>query len=131
MSFQMFFSSLPNNLSCLLWTVIVLHQDIPEDPTGRFDDFKDFVNSNIEMFQWIALLIVLAQVPIKELKWNFSQPNIIWCLCFWINIFWQNIKWTCCPPFVGHFCFISHGVKNYWERATIQLWQRWWLHSNQ
>ncbi|KAJ9690434.1 hypothetical protein PVL29_012866 [Vitis rotundifolia] len=36
-------------------------KDLPEDPTGRFDDFKDFVNSNIEMFQWIGLLIVLAQ----------------------------------------------------------------------
>ena len=46
--------------------MIVLHQDLPEDPTGRFDDFKDFVDSNIEIFQWIALLIVLAQVPIKR-----------------------------------------------------------------
>ncbi|XAR66449.1 hypothetical protein NMG60_11012686 [Bertholletia excelsa] len=36
-------------------------KDLPEDPTGRFDDFKDFVKSNIDFCKWIGLLIVLAQ----------------------------------------------------------------------
>lgn len=36
-------------------------KDLPKDPTGRFEDFEDFVNSNFEICQWIGLLIVLAQ----------------------------------------------------------------------
>lgn len=36
-------------------------KDLPNDPTGRFKDFKDFVKSNFEIFKWIGLLIVLAQ----------------------------------------------------------------------
>lgn len=39
-----------------------MHQDLPEDPTGRFDDFEDFVESNFDTCKWIGLLIVLAQV---------------------------------------------------------------------
>ncbi|PSS04778.1 Tetraspanin-19 like [Actinidia chinensis var. chinensis] len=36
-------------------------EDFPEDPTGRFDDFKDFVKSNFNTCQWIGLFMVLAQ----------------------------------------------------------------------
>lgn len=36
-------------------------KDLPEDPSGRFDDFKDFVNSNKDVCQSIALLCVLTQ----------------------------------------------------------------------
>ncbi|OAY26167.1 tetraspanin-19 [Manihot esculenta] len=36
-------------------------KDLPEDPTGRFHDFKEFVESNFDVFKWIGLLIVLAQ----------------------------------------------------------------------
>ena len=39
-----------------------IFQDLPNDPTGRFKDFKDFVKSNFEIFKWIGLFIVLAQV---------------------------------------------------------------------
>ncbi|KAL4626771.1 hypothetical protein ACB092_05G121300 [Castanea dentata] len=35
--------------------------DLPEDPTGRFRDFEDFVKSNLDIFKWICLLILLAQ----------------------------------------------------------------------
>ncbi|XVF40520.1 hypothetical protein PTKIN_Ptkin01aG0120200 [Pterospermum kingtungense] len=35
--------------------------DLPEDPTGRFHDFKEFVESNIDIFKWIGLLIILGQ----------------------------------------------------------------------
>ncbi|KAK1313045.1 Tetraspanin-19 [Acorus calamus] len=37
-------------------------EDFPEDPTGRFDEFKDFVKSNFEICKWIGLLVVAAQV---------------------------------------------------------------------
>lgn len=37
-------------------------QDFPEDPTGRLDDFKDFVKSNLKIFKIIGFSIVLAQV---------------------------------------------------------------------
>ncbi|KAJ4846571.1 hypothetical protein Tsubulata_043286 [Turnera subulata] len=41
----------------------LLHnQDLPEDPTGRFQDFKEFVQSNMDVFQWIVMLFVSAQV---------------------------------------------------------------------
>ncbi|XP_059659195.1 tetraspanin-19-like [Cornus florida] len=36
-------------------------KDLPEDPSGRFDDFKHFVDSNFDICRWIGLLIVLAQ----------------------------------------------------------------------
>ncbi|KAI9198409.1 hypothetical protein LWI28_015325 [Acer negundo] len=36
-------------------------KDLPEDPTGRFHDFKEFVESNLDVFKWIGLLIILAQ----------------------------------------------------------------------
>ncbi|XWS19583.1 hypothetical protein CRYUN_Cryun31cG0028000 [Craigia yunnanensis] len=36
-------------------------KDLPEDPTGRFHDFKEFVQSNIDIFEWIGLLIILGQ----------------------------------------------------------------------
>ncbi|KAF8413899.1 hypothetical protein HHK36_001895 [Tetracentron sinense] len=36
-------------------------EDFPEDPTGRFDEFKDFVKSNFETCKWIGLLIISAQ----------------------------------------------------------------------
>nr|GLL24105.1 tetraspanin-19-like [Ipomoea trifida]GMC83866.1 tetraspanin-19-like [Ipomoea batatas]GME17571.1 tetraspanin-19-like [Ipomoea batatas] len=36
-------------------------KDLPEDPSGRFNDFKNFVKNNSEDFQWITLFIVLAQ----------------------------------------------------------------------
>lgn len=36
-------------------------KDLPEDPTGRFDDFKDYVESELNMCKWLAVLIVLAQ----------------------------------------------------------------------
>ncbi|KAG1359560.1 Tetraspanin-19 [Cocos nucifera] len=36
-------------------------EDFPEDPTGKFDELKDFVRSNFEMCKWIGLLVVAAQ----------------------------------------------------------------------
>ncbi|XP_022777358.1 tetraspanin-19-like [Durio zibethinus] len=36
-------------------------KDLPEDPTGRFHNFKEFVQSNIDIFKWIGLLIILGQ----------------------------------------------------------------------
>ncbi|KAG5528490.1 hypothetical protein RHGRI_029248 [Rhododendron griersonianum] len=37
-------------------------KDFPEDPSGRFDDFDDFVKSNFDICKWIGWLLVLAQV---------------------------------------------------------------------
>ncbi|CAN6546442.1 unnamed protein product [Malus baccata var. baccata] len=36
-------------------------KDLPYDRTGKFSDFKDFVESKLDIFQWIGLFIVLAQ----------------------------------------------------------------------
>ncbi|GLT75085.1 hypothetical protein SLA2020_468350 [Shorea laevis] len=36
-------------------------KDLPDDPTGRFHNFKEFVESNIDVFKWIGLLIILGQ----------------------------------------------------------------------
>ncbi|KAL5537806.1 hypothetical protein UlMin_044805 [Ulmus minor] len=36
-------------------------EDLPYDPTGRFNHFKDFVKSNLETFKWIGFLIILTQ----------------------------------------------------------------------
>ncbi|XP_072957871.1 tetraspanin-19-like [Typha angustifolia] len=37
-------------------------EDFPNDPTGRFDSFKNFVRSNFEMCKWIGLVIATAQI---------------------------------------------------------------------
>ncbi|KAH7653388.1 hypothetical protein IHE45_19G077800 [Dioscorea alata] len=37
-------------------------EDFPQDPTGRFDEFKKFVNANFEMCKWIGFSIIGAQV---------------------------------------------------------------------
>ncbi|KAF7803469.1 tetraspanin-19-like isoform X1 [Senna tora] len=38
-----------------------LSSDLPEDPSGKFDGFKDFVASNMEICKWIGLMITSAQ----------------------------------------------------------------------
>ncbi|XP_024046091.1 tetraspanin-19 isoform X1 [Citrus clementina] len=37
-------------------------KDLPDDPTGRFHDFKKFVKSNFDIFKWIGIWIISAQV---------------------------------------------------------------------
>ncbi|ONK63986.1 uncharacterized protein A4U43_C07F20940 [Asparagus officinalis] len=36
-------------------------EDFPDDPSGKFDEFKDFVRSNFEMCKWISLSIAATQ----------------------------------------------------------------------
>lgn len=36
-------------------------EDFPEDTTGRFEAFENFVKSNFEMCQWIGSIIVASQ----------------------------------------------------------------------
>ncbi|XP_042520189.1 tetraspanin-19-like [Macadamia integrifolia] len=36
-------------------------EDFPEDPTGAFDQFKDFVKSNFDFCKWVGLFVVSAQ----------------------------------------------------------------------
>ncbi|KAF5728671.1 hypothetical protein HS088_TW21G00820 [Tripterygium wilfordii] len=36
-------------------------KDLPDDPTGNFRDFKEFVKSNFGIFKWIVLVILLSQ----------------------------------------------------------------------
>uniref|UniRef100_A0A2C9U881 Tetraspanin-19-like n=1 Tax=Manihot esculenta TaxID=3983 RepID=A0A2C9U881_MANES len=35
-------------------------KDLPEDPTGRFHDFKEFVESNFDVFKWIGIFYVIG-----------------------------------------------------------------------
>ncbi|KAK3143343.1 hypothetical protein QOZ80_4AG0299200 [Eleusine coracana subsp. coracana] len=37
-------------------------EDFPPDPSGKFDEFKNFVRSNAEMCEWVGLSVVAAQV---------------------------------------------------------------------
>uniref|UniRef100_A0A2P2KCV8 Tetraspanin-19-like n=1 Tax=Rhizophora mucronata TaxID=61149 RepID=A0A2P2KCV8_RHIMU len=36
-------------------------EDFPEDPTGSFDHFKGFIESNFEICKWIGLTVVSLQ----------------------------------------------------------------------
>lgn len=45
-----------------LHVIDLLYQDLPDDPTGRFHDFKKFVKSNFDIFKWIGIWIISAQV---------------------------------------------------------------------
>lgn len=36
-------------------------EDFPEDPTGSFHEFKNFVRSNFEICKWIGLSILFVQ----------------------------------------------------------------------
>ncbi|XP_042420992.1 tetraspanin-19-like isoform X1 [Zingiber officinale] len=63
------------HISCF---ILSLHQDFPEDPTGKFDELKKFVRSNQEMCKWIGLLIVAAQALsiILAMVLKVLGPNI-------------------------------------------------------
>lgn len=37
-------------------------EDFPDDPSGKFEEFKDFVRSNFEICEWVGLSVVAAQV---------------------------------------------------------------------
>uniref|UniRef100_A0A0E0KWW4 Tetraspanin family protein n=1 Tax=Oryza punctata TaxID=4537 RepID=A0A0E0KWW4_ORYPU len=37
-------------------------EDFPDDPSGKFEEFKDFIRSNSEICEWIGLLVAAAQV---------------------------------------------------------------------
>ncbi|GFZ03069.1 hypothetical protein Acr_15g0016770 [Actinidia rufa] len=37
-------------------------KDLPEDPSGKFDDIKTFVVTNFDIFKWIGVSVVAAQV---------------------------------------------------------------------
>ncbi|XP_062184728.1 tetraspanin-19-like [Phragmites australis] len=66
-------------LSCYMFIIFVLiilegaitvdvflnsnwEEDFPDDPSGKFDIFKDFVRSNFEICEWVGLSVVAAQV---------------------------------------------------------------------
>uniref|UniRef100_A0A453DGY9 Uncharacterized protein n=1 Tax=Aegilops tauschii subsp. strangulata TaxID=200361 RepID=A0A453DGY9_AEGTS len=36
-------------------------EDFPDDPSGKFDEFKHFVRSNFDICEWVALSVVAAQ----------------------------------------------------------------------
>ncbi|KAM5578119.1 hypothetical protein ABKV19_008439 [Rosa sericea] len=36
-------------------------EDFPNDPTGRFDQFKAFVRSNLDICKWIGLSVICVQ----------------------------------------------------------------------
>ncbi|GFZ06225.1 hypothetical protein Acr_18g0003950 [Actinidia rufa] len=59
-----------------------LSYDFPEDPTGRFDDFKDFVKSNFNTCQWIGLFMVLAQgcsIVLATVLRTLEKDQAIYC----------------------------------------------------
>ncbi|KAM7274523.1 hypothetical protein ACFE04_016389 [Oxalis oulophora] len=37
-------------------------KDFPEDPSGSFSQFKDFIRTNFEICKWVALTVVSVQV---------------------------------------------------------------------
>ncbi|KAJ6839781.1 tetraspanin-19-like [Iris pallida] len=39
-------------------------EDFPEDPSGRFNELKDFVSSNFELCKWIVLSFVAAEATV-------------------------------------------------------------------
>ncbi|URE44510.1 Stem-specific protein [Musa troglodytarum] len=47
------------NSHCL--SCVSFCKDFPEDPTGEFNELKNFVKSNFEMCKWIGLLVVATQ----------------------------------------------------------------------
>ncbi|MED6132030.1 hypothetical protein PIB30_015394 [Stylosanthes scabra] len=54
-------------------------KDFPEDPTGKFNDFTEFVESNFDICKWILLVIVSAQglstIIAMILKVHGPDPN--------------------------------------------------------
>ncbi|XP_040370015.1 tetraspanin-19 isoform X2 [Rosa chinensis] len=38
-----------------------LYLDFPDDPTGRFDQFKAFVRSNLDICKWIGMSVICVQ----------------------------------------------------------------------
>lgn len=72
------------------WFHLTGDQDFPEDPSGSFTQFKDFVRSNFEICKWIGLTIVSVQVSLF-LSVNFWHPyediRVIICYSMSLNCF--------------------------------------------
>ncbi|KAG5020917.1 hypothetical protein JHK87_016772 [Glycine soja] len=55
-------------------------KDFPKDPSGSFDQFKNFIRSNYEMCKWVGLSLVSVQV----------RP-----FCFELNLdAWSHGRWA-------------------------------------
>ncbi|KAL1299123.1 hypothetical protein AAHE18_18G086500 [Arachis hypogaea] len=52
-------------------------KDLPEDPTGKFSDFKDFVESNFDVCKWIMLVIISAQLMVLILTMTVIMITIL------------------------------------------------------
>lgn len=60
------------------------HQDFPEDPSGSFTQFKDFIRSNFQFCKWIGLSIVFVQV-------SLCPPSLCTCVNLWVKIIYLVI----------------------------------------
>lgn len=63
-----------NQLFLDLQLLLCTFQDLPEDPSGKFDGFRDFVTSNLEICKWVGLVIISAQV--KQSLIFYIYPDV-------------------------------------------------------
>jgi len=45
----------------------IWNQDFPKDPSGSFDQFKNFIRSNYDICKWVGLFLVSVQVNLPLL----------------------------------------------------------------
>ncbi|KAM1017574.1 hypothetical protein ACFX2A_048118 [Malus domestica] len=60
-------------------------EDFPVDPTGRFDQFKEFVRSNLDICKWIGLSIACVQVSL----------NFLFVYCMFVHACLRKLKVKC------------------------------------
>lgn len=51
-------------------------QDIPLDPTGELDEFRHFIEDNIDLCKWIGIIVISTQVELMAIN------HISLCLFF-------------------------------------------------
>ncbi|RXH90470.1 hypothetical protein DVH24_035234 [Malus domestica] len=62
-------------------------EDFPVDPTGRFDQFKEFVRSNLDNCKWIGLSIACVQVSL----------NFLFLYCMFVHACLRKLKGKSTP----------------------------------
>ncbi|KAF9683560.1 hypothetical protein SADUNF_Sadunf04G0026400 [Salix dunnii] len=74
-------------------------KDLPEDPTGRLHDFREFVESNFDFFKWIGMFIILSQElldptmnPTMTLMMNTLRPDFHSSITIYNNLHTQLVS---------------------------------------
>ena len=101
-----------------------VNQDFPEDPSGSFDQFKDFVRSNFNICKWIGLSIVTVQVSLCQLSECYFTYDRTRRITIWLS---RCRRRCCCCYYYYYYYFngpsLNPAIFGRWEIPSILLFR--------